>query len=145
MKPKPKLEKATFAAGCFWGIEAAFKQVKGVITTVGYTGGSLEKPTYGDVCSGKTGHAEAVLVEFDPKKVTYDQLLKAFWNMHDPTQLNRQGPDVGSQYRSVIFYHDAEQKKLAEASLEKKQKRHAKPITTKKIKGKRKKKKRVRG
>ena len=134
MKPKPKLEKATFAAGCFWGIEAAFKQVKGVITTVGYTGGSLEKPTYGDVCSGKTGHAEAVLVEFDPKKVTYDQLLKAFWNMHDPTQLNRQGPDVGSQYRSVIFYHDQKQKELAEASLAKEQKIHAKPIATKIVK-----------
>lgn len=130
-----KTEKATFAAGCFWGIEAAFKQVKGVVsTTVGYTGGSLEKPTYESVCSDKTGHAEAVEVVFDPKKTSYEKLLKVFWKIHDPTQVNRQGPDVGSQYRSVVFYHNAEQKRTAEASLEKEQKKHAKPIATKIVK-----------
>ncbi|HIG97010.1 MAG TPA: peptide-methionine (S)-S-oxide reductase MsrA [Candidatus Aenigmarchaeota archaeon] len=132
---KTKLEKATFAAGCFWGIEAAFKQVKGVVkTTVGYTGGSFENPTYEDVCNGKTGHAEAVEVEFDPKKTSYQKLLEVFWRIHDPTQINRQGPDVGSQYRSVIFYHDSNQKKLSETSMKKGQKIHAKPITTKIVK-----------
>ncbi len=131
---KSKTEKATFAAGCFWGIESAFKQVKGVTSTiVGYTGGSLEKPTYENVCNDKTGHAEAVLVEFDPKKVTYEKLLQVFWKIHDPTQFNRQGPDVGSQYRSVIFYHNTKQKNLAEASLKKEQKSHAKPIATKTV------------
>ena len=132
---KSKTEKATFAAGCFWGIEAAFKQLKGVTgTTVGYTGGSFENPTYENVCSNKTGHAEAVEVVFDPKKVTYDQLLKVFWQIHDPTQFNRQGPDVGSQYRSVIFYYTSKQKKLADASLKNEQKKHAKPIATKIVK-----------
>lgn len=111
------MEKASFAAGCFWGVEAAFRQVKGVLsTTVGYSGGTLANPTYEDVCSHTTGHAETVLVEFDPAVVSYDQLLEAFWNCHDPTQLNRQGPDVGSQYRSVIFYHTPEQQAAAEAS-----------------------------
>ena len=127
-----KTEKATFAAGCFWGIESAFKQVKGVVkTTVGYTGGNFDKPTYEDVCSNKTEHAEAVEVVFDPKKVTYDQLLRVFWQIHDPTQFNRQGPDVGSQYRSVIFYYNSKQKKLAETSLQKEQKKHTKSIATK--------------
>lgn len=132
---KEKKEKATFAAGCFWGIEAAFREVKGVVNaTSGYTGGSFEKPSYEDVCSSKTGHAEAVMVEFDPSKVSYKQLLELFWKIHDPTQVNRQGPDVGSQYRSVIFYQNANQKKSAEVSLKKEQKRHAKPIATKLVK-----------
>lgn len=110
-------EKATFAAGCFWGVEAAFREVKGVIATrVGYTGGQTEYPTYEKVCSGKTGHAEAVEVTFDPSSVTYQELLDLFWSVHDPTQLNRQGPDHGTNYRSAIFYHSPEQKILAEES-----------------------------
>jgi peptide-methionine (S)-S-oxide reductase len=114
---KPKLEKATFAAGCFWGVEAAFSQVKGVVRTmVGYAGGKLKNPTYKDVCTDKTGHAEAVELEFDPNVVSYEKLLDVFWDIHDPTTLNRQGPDVGSQYRSAIFYHSPEQEKIARAS-----------------------------
>lgn len=128
---KPKTQKATFAAGCFWGIEAAFRKAGGVVgTRVGYTGGSLDNPTYEDVCSHKTGHAEAVEITFDPQKVAYEKLLQLFWKIHDPTQVNRQGPDVGSQYRSVIFYHNTKQKKFAIASKEKEQKKHAKPIST---------------
>ena len=112
-----KTETATFAAGCFWGVEAAFMKVKGVTsTTVGYTGGHTEKPTYRDVCSDTTGHAEAVEVVFDAQVVTYEQLLDKFWDIHDPTTLNRQGPDFGSQYRSVIFYHSPEQQAAALAS-----------------------------
>lgn len=131
---KPKTEKATFAAGCFWGVEVAFRKVIGVVkTSAGYTGGSLDKPTYGDVCSNKTGHAEAVCVEFDPQKISFQKLLEIFWKIHDPTQLNRQGPDVGSQYRSVIFFHNAAQKKAAEASLKKEQKKHAAPIATRTV------------
>jgi peptide-methionine (S)-S-oxide reductase len=107
--------KAAFAAGCFWGIEAKFKEL-GVDTTVGYMGGHTENPTYKEVCSGKTGHAETVLVEYNPKDITYDQLLNAFWNMHDYTQFNRQGPDIGEQYRSAIFYFNDDQMKKAEAS-----------------------------
>jgi peptide-methionine (S)-S-oxide reductase len=127
------MEKASFAAGCFWGVEAAFRQIKGVLsTTVGYSGGTLENPSYEDVCSHATGHAETVLVEFDPAVVSYDQLLDAFWNCHDPTQLNRQGPDVGSQYRSAIFYHTPEQQAAAEASKERlaQSGKHRRPIVT---------------
>ena len=112
-----ELERATFAAGCFWGVEAAFRQIKGVVeTAVGYTGGTVPEPDYQNVCSGRTGHAEAVGIIFDPAVVRYEQLLDIFWSIHDPTQVNRQGPDVGTNYRSAIFYHSPEQQKLAEAS-----------------------------
>ena len=123
MEDENKLEKASFAAGCFWGIESAFRQVKGVIdTSVGYMGGDKEDPTYQDVCTGRTGHAETVQVTYDPSQVSYEELLNVFWIIHDPTTLNRQGPDVGEQYRSVIFYHNPEQEALARASREKLQK-----------------------
>ncbi|NIR31370.1 MAG: peptide-methionine (S)-S-oxide reductase MsrA [Gammaproteobacteria bacterium] len=125
--------KATFAAGCFWGVEAAFRRVPGVLaTTVGYTGGNLQNPSYQDVCSGKTGHAESVRVEYDSARVTYEQLLDLFWNVHDPTQANRQGPDIGTQYRSVVFYHSPEQKAAAEASKQALERsgRHRGPIVT---------------
>jgi len=112
-------ERATFAAGCFWHVEEAFRDLKGVVgTTVGYTGGVTRGPTYKDVCSGRTHHAEAVLVEFDPGQTTYGELLESFWGLHDPSQLNRQGPDVGEQYRSAIFYHTEAQRASAEASKE---------------------------
>src|SRR5580704_11162324 len=113
------MDKATFGAGCFWGVEAAFRQVKGVVSTaVGYSGGHFPDPTYKDVCSGKTGHAEVVQVEYEPSQVSYDDLLKVFWDNHDPTTLNRQGPDVGAQYRSAIFFHNPQQEAAARASKE---------------------------
>ncbi len=113
------LEVATFAAGCFWGVEEAFRQVRGVKSTmVGYTGGTLEDPTYADVCSNRTGHAEAVQVQYDPKQVSYEELLEVFWSIHDPTTKDRQGPDIGSQYRSMIAYHTPEQEKVAKKSKE---------------------------
>ncbi|HEU5441849.1 MAG TPA: peptide-methionine (S)-S-oxide reductase MsrA [Ktedonobacterales bacterium] len=111
------LQKATFGAGCFWGVEETFRQVPGVVeTAVGYEGGTLTDPTYRDVCTDRTGHAEVVEVTFDPAEASYEQLLDVFWNNHNPTQLNRQGPDFGTQYRSVIFYHTPEQREAAEAS-----------------------------
>ena len=127
------MEKGTFAAGCFWGVEEAFRQVKGVVSTaVGYTGGSFKDPTYKDVCSGKTGHAEAVEIEYDPSRVSYEELLSVFWENHDPTTLNRQGPDIGTQYRSAIYVHTPEQKAAAIASKEKLQNsgRYKNPIAT---------------
>lgn len=111
------MKKATFGAGCFWGVETAFRQVPGVVdVAVGYTGGHYPDPTYRDVCTGQTGHAEVVELDYDPAKVSYETLLDVFWQIHDPTTPNRQGPDVGTQYRSAIFAHDDEQKKVAEAS-----------------------------
>ncbi|HKV41194.1 MAG TPA: peptide-methionine (S)-S-oxide reductase MsrA [Blastocatellia bacterium] len=127
------MEKATFAAGCFWGVEAAFRQVEGVVSTqVGYTGGSTPNPTYKSVCSGGTGHAEACQVEYDSSKVTYGQLLDLFWQIHDPTTLNRQGPDVGEQYRSVVFFHTPEQEASVRESKERleKAKVFKRPIVT---------------
>ncbi len=124
-------EKAIFGAGCFWGVEAEFRKVEGVVEVAsGYSGGHTENPTYGDVCSGATGHAEVIEVEYDPSKVSYEELLELFWKEHDPTQLNRQGPDVGTQYRSAIFFTTPEQETAAHASKEKAQERFKKPIVT---------------
>jgi len=114
---KTQSQKATFGAGCFWCVEAVFQDLKGVSNVIsGYAGGHVENPDYEQVCSGTTGHAEVAQLTFDPKIITYEQLLEVFWHVHDPTTLNRQGADVGTQYRSVIFYHDAAQRQLAEAS-----------------------------
>jgi peptide-methionine (S)-S-oxide reductase len=127
------LEKATFGAGCFWGVQREFNKVNGVInTTVGYMGGSLKNPTYEDVCTNKTGHAEVIHIEYDPSVVSYEGLLDVFWGIHDPTQKNRQGPDIGVQYRSVIFYHNDEQKNIAEKSRQELEQsgKYSKPIAT---------------
>lgn len=124
-------EIATFAAGCFWGVEAAFRQIPGVLDAVsGYTGGRTENPSYRQVCGHGTGHAEAVQVTFDPQRVSYEQLLNAFWQIHDPTQLNRQGPDVGDQYRSAIFTYSPEQQRAAIASRDREQTKYKRPIVT---------------
>ena len=128
---KPHLEKATFGAGCFWGVEVTFREVPGVHdVAVGYAGGTTKNPSYEDVCTGRTGHAEVVEVDFDPSVVSYDKLLDTFWGDHDPTTLNRQGPDMGTQYRSVIFYHTPEEKAAAEASKAKAASRFPRPIVT---------------
>jgi peptide-methionine (S)-S-oxide reductase len=124
-------ETATFGAGCFWGIEAAFAKVPGVLETeVGYAGGKTANPTYKDVCTDETGHAEVVQVKFDPARVSYEQLLNVFWEIHDPTQLNRQGPDFGRQYRTAIFFHSAEQEAEAKKSLKARQEKTKRPIVT---------------
>ena len=133
VEPNRPLETATFGAGCFWGVEAAFRQVKGVkSTSVGYLGGNYKNPTYKDVCTGTTGHAEVVQVEFDPTQVTYEKLLDVFWSNHNPTTRNRHGPEVGTQYRSAIFFHNHAQKAAAEASKKKQDAsgKHRGPIVT---------------
>jgi len=125
------VEEATFGAGCFWSVEAEFRQIPGVLSTaVGYAGGSARSPSYEEVCTGRTGHAEAVHVTFDPTRVSYQQLLDRFWAMHDPTTLNRQGPDVGHQYRSVIFFHTPDEEAAAVASKERAQSQFKRPIVT---------------
>jgi len=124
-------ETATFGAGCFWGVEAAYRQIQGVKSTrVGYAGGHTTEPTYREVCAGNTNHAEVVEVTFDPTRVSYEELLDVFWANHDPTQVNRQGPDVGTQYRTVVFFHSAEQEKSALASRDTVQEQSARPIAT---------------
>jgi len=130
-KEKPKMEKAIFAGGCFWGVEYLFEELDGVVSaTSGYTGGHTKNPTYRDVCGHGTGHAEAVEVVYDPSKVSYEDLCLYFWRLHDPTTMNRQGPDVGDQYRSAIFYLTPEQKEIAEKAKVEAQKHWDKPIVT---------------
>jgi peptide-methionine (S)-S-oxide reductase len=127
------MKNATFGAGCFWGVEAAFRKLDGVTAiAVGYTGGTTRDPTYEDVCGGQTGHAEVVQLDYDPAQISYDDLLDLFWAIHDPTTLNRQGPDVGSQYRSAIYFHDAEQEAQAGTSLDRLRQsgRHSRDIVT---------------
>ena len=127
------MEKATFGAGCFWHVEETFRQVAGVLATqVGYMGGTMENPSYEEVCSHTTGHAEVVEVAYDPDRLSYEELLRVFWDCHDPTQLNRQGPDIGSNYRSVIFCHTPVQEEAARGSLEQEERsgRHRRPIVT---------------
>ena len=124
-------EKATFGAGCFWQVEVEFRNVPGVLdAAAGYMGGALENPSYEDVCTDRTGHAEVVQVDFDPDEVSYEELLERFWELHDPTQVNRQGPDVGSQYRSVIFFHSPGQQRAAQEAKERAQARFSRPIAT---------------
>ncbi|MBI4895217.1 MAG: peptide-methionine (S)-S-oxide reductase MsrA [Candidatus Aenigmarchaeota archaeon] len=125
------IQKAMFGAGCFWGVQSKFDAIKGVVKThVGYSGGKTKNPTYDDVCEGDTEHAEVILIEFDSSKVSYEHLLEIFWKLHDPTQMNRQGPDIGDQYRSVVFYFSAEQRKIAEKSKQNVQKNFSKKIAT---------------
>lgn len=126
-----EFERATLGAGCFWCIEAVFQRIEGVKSVIsGYSGGNVENPTYEEVCSGKTGHAEVVQITFDPKVISYGEILNVFWKAHDPTSLNRQGPDEGTQYRSIILYHDKEQKRIAEKSKAEVSKNFDKPIVT---------------
>jgi len=125
------MAQATFGAGCFWGVEAAFRKVKGVTdVAVGFMGGTVENPSYEEVSTGKTGHVEVAHVEYDPNTVSYEELLDIFWNVHDPIQKDRQGPDVGHQYRSVIYYHTQEQKNIAEESKKEEQQKHDKEVVT---------------
>ena len=126
-----KLETATFGAGCFWGVEEVFMKINGVKeTAVGFMGGKTKNPTYEEVCKDNTCHTEVVQLKFDPKEISYEKLLEVFWSIHDPTQMNRQGPDTGSQYRSVIFYHTENQKEAAEKSKEKESKKYSELIAT---------------